>query len=81
MNDPTENTNLVASLGDMMKRARKQRGLSLADLSYEMFRNGNSKSYLSKVENGGVDIRMSTFIRYTQALRMATPAEFWRKQK
>lgn len=74
MNDPTAGT-----IGNMMKRARKKRGMSLADLSYEMFRSDKSKSYLSKIEAGKVDIRMSTFVRYTQALRMATPAEFWQE--
>lgn len=76
MNDPTANT-----IGEMMKQARKKRGMSLADLSYEMFKSDKSKSYLSKIEAGKVDIRMSTFVRYTQALRMATPAEFWQETK
>ncbi len=47
-------------IGEMLKEARKQAGMTQEDLAQKT---GTKKSYISRVENGKIDIQLSTLFR------------------
>lgn len=58
---------LLEKIADRLKQAREEKGLSqraLADLT------GLPQSHISKIESGGVDIRLSSLIEIARALEL-----------
>ncbi|MCK4762657.1 MAG: helix-turn-helix transcriptional regulator [Candidatus Aminicenantes bacterium] len=50
-------------IGEMLKEARKQARMSQEELARKP---GTKKSYISRVENGKIDVQLSTFFRIVE---------------
>jgi ribosome-binding protein aMBF1 (putative translation factor) len=50
-------------IGEMLKEARKQARMSQEDLAKKT---GTKKSYISRLENGKIDVQLSTFFRIVE---------------
>ncbi len=57
----TKNNNIIAAI----REARKTKGLSQSELSSRI---GVPQSHISKIENGAVDLRLSSLIQIARAL-------------
>jgi transcriptional regulator with XRE-family HTH domain len=58
-------TELIDQIATSLKAARKAKGLSQRALSE---RAGVPQSHISRIENGGVDLRVSSLVELTRAL-------------
>ncbi len=58
-------TYTIEHIASILKGARKARGLSQRELSAKV---GVPQSHLSRVENGAVDLRVSSLVELTRAL-------------
>lgn len=57
----------IEEFADTLRDAREQKGLSQRQLSAL---SGVPQSHISKIENGGVDLRMSSLIALARALEL-----------
>ena len=57
----------VAHWIEQLKRARKRKGLTQAELGKKV---GLPQSYISKVEGGSIDIRLSSLLELARALEL-----------
>ncbi len=65
--DITINTKRInASIGDILKKRRKELGINQIDLANKLH---CSPAVLSRIENGAVDLRISLIIKMCQALK------------
>lgn len=55
----------ASDLGQMLARRRKWLYLSQSDVAEKM---GTSQSAIARLEAGGTDVRVSTLVRYAEAL-------------
>lgn len=60
-----ENISIVSSISDILKAARKAKRLSQRELASLT---GMPQSHISRIENAGVDLRISSLTEITRAL-------------
>lgn len=58
--DPDEERNKAYPIGDLIKKARKQAGLTQEELA---IRSGTTKNYISRIENNKSDVELGTLIK------------------
>lgn len=58
---------LTKKLGKCLKRLRKEKGVSLNTFAYE---NDLTTATVSRIENGVVDTKISTLIKYARGLQI-----------
>lgn len=58
--DPDEERNKSYQIGDLIKKARKQAGLTQEELAK---RSGTTKNYISRIENNKSDVEFGTLIK------------------
>jgi len=61
--DEFESESKAFMIGEMLKEARKKAKISQEDLARKI---GTKKSYISRLENGKIDVQLSTLFRIVE---------------